>query len=64
MAARLKELRPAGGLEYPRFSFQGRSSRIGLFKQEFAEFGEKELEDVQRFWTLHGMFLTYPADAV
>lgn len=63
MTARLRELRPAGGLEYPRFNFQGRSSRISLFNEEFAGTGKKGLEDVQRFWTLHGTFSTSPADA-
>lgn len=44
IAARLKELGPAGGLEYPRFDYEGRSLRINLFKTLFLNPKAKDKE--------------------
>lgn len=54
VAARLKELRPAGGLDYPRFSPKGRSVSVGEFKHQFEEADEERLGKASSSWTLHG----------
>lgn len=54
MAARLKELGPAGGLEYPRFDYQGRSLRIALFRDLFSKAKAKEMEEEEGLFTLSG----------
>lgn len=54
VAARIKELGPAGGLEYPRYR-QARSMRVAHFNKEFKGWGTKKLEHQLGLYTISGM---------
>lgn len=54
MAARIKELGPAKGLEYPRYHCEGRSMTVAEFKKEFRGAGRQKLEKQLDLWTLRG----------
>lgn len=54
VAARIRELGPAGGLEYPRYT-QAKSMRIAQFNNEFSGAGTETLENQLGHWTISGM---------
>ncbi|KAF3764631.1 class II aaRS and biotin synthetase, partial [Cryphonectria parasitica EP155] len=57
MAARLKELRPAGGLEYPRLTKKGKSRSVRAFQAEFGTRAATDLASVSEQYTLCGRVL-------
>lgn len=57
MAARLKELRPAGGLEYPRLTRKAKLVSLRAFRAEFEARGSLDLANVTEQYTLCGRVL-------
>lgn len=54
VAARLKELRPAGGLDYPRLMQKGKSVTLRTYIAEFESRGALDLASVTEQYTLCG----------
>ncbi|PSR94525.1 hypothetical protein BD289DRAFT_480517 [Coniella lustricola] len=57
LAARVKELRPAGGLDYPRLTQKGRSITLRAYIADFESRGALDLASVTEQYTLCGRVL-------